>query len=101
MAAAWNLSVKIKIRLFLYKSEPFQPNESEGVGAERRTSEVYCTGGAIRWRERKVNWMNIIRGSTLKLVAYCCSKLKILGADGEIKKNAELRKELTFDWKYK
>jgi len=48
-----------------------------------------------------VNWMNIIRGSTLKLVAYCCSKLKILGADGEIKKNAELRKELTFDWKYK
>jgi hypothetical protein len=94
MADLWNLSVKIKIRLFSYKSEPFQPNEFEVAATERSTSEVYCTGVAIKWRERKANWMNIIKSSTLKTVSYCCSKLKKLGTDGGIK-NLELRNEHT------
>ena len=64
MAAVRNVYLKIKMR-FSYKSEPFQPNEPEAVGTERNTSEIYCTGGTIKWRERKVNWMNIIRGGTL------------------------------------
>ena len=85
MAAVWKLSVKIKMWLFSYKSETFQTNESEAVGNEKSTIEVYCTGGAIKWREKKVSWMNIIRDSTLKPVGYCCTKLKKLGADGGIK----------------
>lgn len=86
MAAVWNLSAKFKMRLFCYKSEPCQPNEPESVGTERSVREVYWCGGAINWRERKVNWMNIVRGSTLKPVGCWCGELKKFGVDGGIKK---------------
>ena len=89
------------MRLFSYKSEPFQPNESESVGTEKSTSEVYCSGGAIIWRERKVNLMNIVRDSTLKPVGCWCSELKKLGVDGGIKKCGVTKRTYKFDWKYK
>jgi hypothetical protein len=64
--------------------EPFQLNESEAVGVESSTSEVYGSGGAIN--EGRGIEVGRISLEFILLSRYCCGGQIEVSADGGIKK---------------